>query len=88
MSRRFSTKDEDRKKRIKEFQEILSTLDKDSIIEAFKMGLKIGMFGKRSYNDDLFLQFNDGRKFVYTIARMPIKKQQKQNIIEKVINEN
>jgi len=87
MSRKFSTKNEDRKKRIKEFQEILSALDKDSIIDAFRAGLKVGMFGKRKQNDDLFLQFNE-RGFVYTIARLPIKRKQKQNIIEKVINES
>ena len=83
--KKFSTQNEDRKKRMKEFQEILSTLDKDSIINSFKMGLKVGMFGKRKSEDDLFLQFNEGG-FVYTIARLPLKRFiNKQNLIEKAI---
>ena len=84
--KKFSTHNEDRKKRMKEFQEILSTIDKDSIIKSFKMGLGVGLFGKRNAQDDLFLQFNEGG-FVYTIARLPMKRFtfNKQNLIEKAI---
>ena len=86
MRKNFSTLNEERKKRMKEFQEILSTIDKDSIINSFKMGLGVGMFGKRKAEDDLFLQFNEGG-FVYTISRLPKRKFtfNKQNIIEKTI---
>lgn len=84
MRKTFSTLDEERKKKMKEFQEILNNIDRDSIIETFKTGLKIGFFGKRGVYDDLFIQFNE-RGFVYTIARMPIKRKQKTNIIEKTI---
>ena len=87
--KKFSTQNEERKKKMKEFQEILSTLDKDSIIKSFKMGLKVGMFGKRKDKDDLFLQFHEGG-YVYTIARLPQKRFNfnNQNLIEKAINNN
>lgn len=86
MKKTFSTLDEERKKKMKEFQEILSTIDKDSIINSFKMGLRVGMFGKRKAEDDLFLQFNEGH-FVYTISRLPKRKFtfNKQNLIEKAV---
>lgn len=74
MTQKFNIHGEDKKKKLKEFQEIMNQIDKESIMEAFKMGLEIGFFGKQNPLGDLFLQFNDGKAFVYTIIRMPIRK--------------
>ena len=74
INKKFNVRGMDQKKKIKEFNEILKTIDKDSIIEAFKLGLDIGYFKGCTAMNDLFLQFNDGKDFVFTIIRMPIKK--------------
>lgn len=73
ISKKFNIGGEEKKKKIKEFQEILQTIDKDSIMEAFRLGIEVGFWGKTKPNQDLYLQFNDGKEFVYTVIRMPIR---------------
>jgi len=74
INKKFNIRGMEQKKKIKEFKEIINQIDKDSIIEAFKLGLDIGYFKGCTAMNDLFLQFNDGKDFVYTIIRMPIRK--------------
>jgi len=71
--KKFNIHGEDRKEKIKKFHELLEGLDKKAIIEAFREGLEINFWGNIPPDGDLYLQFNDGKEFVYTIIRMPIK---------------
>jgi len=71
--KKFNIHGEDRKEKIKKFHEILDQIDKNDIIEAFKTGVEIGFWGNLPPESDLYLQFNDGMEFVYTIIRMPIR---------------
>lgn len=80
-TKRFNVKGEEQQERMKLFQETMNKIDKLSIIQAFLLGLEVGIFKYRNPknpsqvincnpNNDLFFQFHD-LNYVYTITRMP-----------------
>lgn len=73
MDKRFNIHGEERRKQLIRFKEILETIDKKALMEAFELGLDIGFFKGMTADNDLFLQFNDEKRYVYTIIRMPIR---------------